>query len=137
MDENNRWILHWFHEIWAKADATYLQQLACEPFNFHLPGGKTYRLKHDEYLNFISIWCKRFKDVDFTVLDVIEQANKTVVRYRCDAVYSGGWARIPTKRQKVMMTGMVFFLKQDGLITDCWLEDSSFDVYQQLTQYLD
>ncbi|MGF1681719.1 ester cyclase [Photobacterium minamisatsumaniensis] len=137
MVDEKAWILHWFDDIWAKANSEYLTQLAAEPFNFHLPGGKSYNLTHTDYLNFISIWCQRFRNVDFTVLDTIQDGEKTVVRYQCDAVYSGGWARIPTKRQKVLITGIVIFQKKNGLITDCWLEDSSFDLYQQLTQYLD
>lgn len=137
MDEDKKWILHWFHDVWANADGEWLQQLAAEPFHFHLPGGKSYTLSHSEYLNFVAIWCQRFRDVDFVIRDVIQEGDKTVVLYSCNATYSGGWVRIPAKKQQVVMTGMVYFKKRGGLITDCWLEDSSFDLYQQLTRYLD
>lgn len=135
---NQQWIYDWFNKVWAQADLSVLTQLAAEPLNFHLPGGKIYPLSHTDYLNFVSIWCQRFRDVAFRIVDVVQESHKTVVIYECEATYSGGWARIPAKKQKVHMTGMLYFVQQeDGKICDCRLEDSSFDLYQQLTRYLD
>jgi len=137
MNSKNEWVVRWFTDVWSRADGGLLAEYAIDPFNFHLPGGRTLTLSHEEYLNFISIWCQRFKDVKFTVKDVVNDGDKTVALYQCRATYNGGWARIPAKKQHVSMTGMVFFLQKKGMITDCWLEDSSFDLYQQLTRYLD
>ncbi|MGF1723970.1 ester cyclase [Photobacterium nomapromontoriensis] len=137
MDDEQKWILDWFNEVWVKADARQLKILAADPFQFHLPGGKTYTLSHSEYRNFLSIWSQRFRSVEFEVGEIIQSGEKTVVLYRCHATYCGGWARIPNKQQKVLITGMLYFKRQNGVITDCWMEDSSFDLYQQLTHYLD
>ncbi|MCW8329832.1 ester cyclase [Photobacterium sp. SDRW27] len=137
MDKNNEWVVRWFTDVWSRADGRLLTEYATDPFNFHLPGGRALTLSHEQYLNFISIWCQRFKDVHFTINDVINDGDKTVALYQCSATYNGGWARIPPKKQHVTMTGMVYFIRKEGMITDCWLEDSSFDLYQQLTRYLD
>lgn len=137
MDERNEWVVRWFRDVWSHADGGLLAEYACDPFDFHLPGGRTLTLSHQEYLNFITIWCQRFKDVNFTIKDVVNDGEKTVALYHCTATYNGGWARIPARKQHVTMTGMVFFKRTDGKITDCWLEDSSFDLYQQLTRYLE
>ncbi|WP_299021853.1 ester cyclase [uncultured Photobacterium sp.] len=137
MDNKNDWVVHWFTDVWGRADGRLLAEYAADPFNFHLAGGRTLTLSHNEYLNFISIWCQRFKNVKFTVKDIVNDGDKTVALYHCSATYNGGWARIPAKKQHVGMTGMVMFKQEGGLISDCWLEDSSFDLYQQLTRYLD
>ncbi|GAL03396.1 hypothetical protein JCM19237_6290 [Photobacterium aphoticum] len=85
----------------------------------------------------LSIWNQRFRDAEFQLKDIIQQGEKTVVLYQCSAYYTGGWARVPKKKQRVHMTGMLYLKQEAGMISECWLEDSSFDVYQQLTQYLD
>ena len=137
MMNDNEWVVRWFTEVWSRADGALLAEYATDPFHFHLPGGRVLTLSHVDYLNFISIWCQRFKNVNFTIKDVINDGTKTVALYHCSATYNGGWARIPARKQHVEMTGMVFFKREEGMITDCWLEDSSFDLYQQLTRYLD
>ncbi|PSU34823.1 nuclear transport factor 2 family protein [Photobacterium lutimaris] len=135
MDE--KWVLQWFNDVWSNANSTRLQALATDPFHFHVPGGKSYLLSHTEYLNFITVWGQRFRDVTFRIIDTVSDDNKTVVVYQCHALYCGGWAKIPAKKQKVMMTGMAYFKHQGDKIVDCRLEDSSFDVYQQLTRRLE
>ncbi|GHA42833.1 ester cyclase [Photobacterium aphoticum] len=137
MDANHGWVERWFNAVWAKSNEAQLRALAAEPLQFHLPGGKSYSLSHDDYLSMLSIWNQRFRDAEFQLKDIIQQGEKTVVLYQCSAYYTGGWARVPKKKQRVHMTGMLYLKQEAGMISECWLEDSSFDVYQQLTQYLD
>ncbi|PSW06020.1 ester cyclase [Photobacterium lipolyticum] len=136
MNENDR-VSYWFHEVLAKANGNVLAECATDPFNFHLSGGRCLALSHQDYLSYLVIWNKRFKNVQFTINQIINDEQKTVAVYKCNATYHGGWLKIPGKNQKVTMTGMLLFKMKDGLMTDCWLEDSSFDLYQQLTRYLE
>ncbi|MGF1871331.1 ester cyclase [Photobacterium indicum] len=133
----DEWIKGWFNEVWGKGNAQLLAECATNPFNFHTSGGRSFSLTHEDYLSFVNIWQQRFNNVRFTISQVITEEHKTVALYQCEATYHGGWIKIPGKNQSVKMTGMVLFQMKDGLMTDCWLEDSSFDLYQQLTRYLE
>ncbi|MEJ2762899.1 ester cyclase [Photobacterium sp. MCCC 1A19761] len=137
MSKSNEWVIRWFSDIWQRADGRLLSEYAADPFSFHLPGGRVRTVSHQEYLGYLDIWGQRFRDVKFTVQDIVNEGDRTVALYHCSAIYNGGWAKIPARKQQVEMTGMVYFLRQNHLITTCRMEDSSFDLYQQLTRYLE
>ncbi|KDM91344.1 ester cyclase [Photobacterium galatheae] len=130
------WVDAWFQEIWANADSDSLTRFVSDPFTFHLSGGRKHQVTHESYLSYLQLWRQKFKSVVFSISDIVCQPPLTVVRYRCQAQYQGGWLNIPGKKQVIQMTGMIQFRQEAGFITECWLEDSSFDLYQQLTGYL-
>ncbi|MDO6707969.1 ester cyclase [Photobacterium sp. 1_MG-2023] len=135
-EETMAWIDAWFLEIWTNASSASLSANVADPFTFHLPGGRRQQISHDSYLTYLQLWRQKFKSLTFSIADVISQPPLTVVRYRCQAQYQGGWLSIPGKKQVIQMTGMIQFRHEEGQISECWLEDSSFDLYQQLTGYL-
>ncbi|ELI6447197.1 nuclear transport factor 2 family protein [Photobacterium damselae] len=131
------WIKQWFFEVLAKVNSSQLQEMATDPFIFHMAGGRKYQVTHQEYLSFLAMWHQRFKNVQFQLTHILSDDNKLMASYQCHATYHGGWLRIPGKNQAVHMTGMMLFKLEDGMMTECWMEDSNFDLYQQLTHYLD
>lgn len=137
MNKSNEWVIRWFTDILQRGDGRLLSEYAADPFSFHLPGGRIQTVSHEAYLGYLEIWRQRFRDVNFMVRDIVNEGERTVAIYHCRALYNGGWAKIPARKQQVVMTGMVYFLRQGNLITECRMEDSSFDLYQQLTRYID
>ncbi|KXI22042.1 nuclear transport factor 2 family protein [Photobacterium sanguinicancri] len=131
------WLECWFNSILAAGSGLRLAECAADPFIFHLPGGRELTLSHEQYSEYLKFWNQRFRDMSFTFEQVIEADNKLVVAYQSSALYCGGWLKIPAKNQAVTMTGIMIFKMEEGLMTECWLEDSSFDLYQQLTRYLE
>ncbi|KKC99225.1 MULTISPECIES: ester cyclase [Photobacterium] len=127
------WIDAWFLDIWANANRARLAEYVSDPFVFHLPGGRRHPLSHESYLSYLLLWRQKFKSVVFSISDVISEPPLTVVRYRCQAQYHGGWFNLPGKKQTIQMTGMIQFRRENGLIAECWLEDSSFELYKQLS----
>ncbi|MGR5153747.1 nuclear transport factor 2 family protein [Photobacterium swingsii] len=131
------WLECWFNRILAEGNGERLAECAVDPFIFHLPGGRELSLSHEQYGEYLQFWNQRFRDMSFSLEQVIEADNKLVAVYQCSALYCGGWLKVPAKNQIVTMTGIMVFRMEGDLMAECWLEDSSFDLYQQLTRYLE
>ena len=133
--EKKTWLTGWFSELLLEGDQTWLTEHAQEPFIFHLPGSQTCSLRHHEYMQYLSVWHQRFKNVQFSIKRVIEQKSTVTIIYHCRATYHGGWLKITGKNQPVFMSGiMIFDLNEEGKICECWLEDSTFQLYYQLKE---
>lgn len=134
---HNELITTWFEQIWNKSDETVLHQILCDPFQFHLPGNNTLTLSLEDYQKELLAWHKRFQGADFKIQQTLSEGYQCVARYTCEATYHGGWINVPGNGQSVSMTGMLWFQVKDEKISDLWLEDSDFDLYQQLTGKLE
>ncbi|OAN18088.1 hypothetical protein A3K86_04020 [Photobacterium jeanii] len=133
--DKQQWLEKWFNGVLARGDHTVLAECAADPFVFHLPGGRVLTISHEEYVEYLEYWHQRFKGMTFMLKQTLEVDNKLVAVYQSSATYCGGWLKIPARSNKaVTMTGMMLFILEDGVMTECWLEDSSFDLYQQLTR---
>lgn len=131
--EKKQWVQAWFQKVLVERDAQWLAQYAHDPFIFHFAGNQTYSLSHAEYLQSISIWHQRFRQWRFAVKKVLVEDNSVVAVYQSRAIYQGGWMKIPARQQAVAMSGIMVFDWKEGKISECWLEDSTFQLYQQLT----
>ncbi len=127
----------WFDQLWNNNDDTNIEKWVSNPFNLILGGEKVIETSHRANAEFLPVFAKRFDPFHFEVCDQIVSGNKLAVRYRCEAKYRGHWLEIQGNGEPVIMTGILWFEFKDGKMCQCWLEDSDFDLYQQLTGYLE
>jgi GNAT superfamily N-acetyltransferase len=73
-----------------------------------------------------------FADQRTVVEDVIESADRVVVRYRTRSTYRGGFLDLPAHDQPVRETGIIVFRLAGGRVAETWFEGNDLEVAQQL-----
>lgn len=128
----------WFQDLWNDGNDEQISNFVHDPFIMNLGGNKKLTMSFKDNADFIPVFQSRFDPFNFTIEDSMEQGSKLCVRYLCHANYQGNWLNIAGDNQKVVMTGIMWFEFSDqGKMRECWLEDSDFDLYQQLTGSLE
>jgi GNAT superfamily N-acetyltransferase/predicted ester cyclase len=121
-------VLAWF-EMCRTGDESRLGELASETFVGHGPGGTTDRAGFVAWLRW---YPSTFADQRTVVEDVIESADRVVVRYRTRSTYRGGFLDLPAHDQPVRETGIIVFRLAGGRVAETWFEGNDLEVAQQL-----
>ena len=121
-------VLAWF-EMCRAGDESRLGELASETFVGHGPGGITDRAG---FLAWLRWYPGAFADQRTVVEDVIESADRVVVRYTTRSTYRGGYLGLPAHDQPVRETGIIVFRLAGGRVAETWFEGNDLELAQQL-----
>ena len=121
-------VLAWF-EMCRTDDESRLGELASETFVGHGPGGITDRAG---FLAWLRWYPGAFADQRTVVEDVIESADRVVVRYTTRSTYRGGYLGLPAHDQPVRETGIIVFRLAAGRVAETWFEGNDLELAQQL-----
>ena len=121
-------VLAWF-EMCRTGDESRLGELATETFVGHGPGGTTDRAGFVAWLRW---YPTTFADQRTVVEDVIEGADRVVVRYTTRSTYRGGFLDLPAHDQPVRETGIIVFRVAGGRIAETWFAGNDLELAQQL-----
>jgi len=121
-------VLAWF-EMCRTGDESRLGELVMETFVGHGPGGTTDRVGFAAWLRW---YPTAFADQRTVVEDVIDSADRVVVRYTTHSTYRGGFLDLPARDQPVRETGIIVFRLAGGRVVETWFEGNDLEVAQQL-----
>ena len=121
-------VLAWF-EMCRTGDESRLGELASETFVGHGPGGTTDRAGFVAWLRW---YPSTFADQRTVVEDVIESADRVVVRYTTRSTYRGGFLDLPAHDQPVRETGIIVFRLAGGRVAETWFEGNDLELARQL-----
>ena len=121
-------VLAWF-EMCRTGDESRLGELASETFVGHGPGGTTDRAGFVAWLRW---YPTAFADQRTVVEDVIESADRVVVRYTTRSTYRGGFLDLPAHDQPVRETGIIVFRLGGGRVAETWFEGNDLELAREL-----
>jgi GNAT superfamily N-acetyltransferase/predicted ester cyclase len=121
-------VLAWF-EMCRTGDESRLGALASDTFAGHGPGGTTDRAGFVAWLRW---YPTAFADQRTVVEDVIESADRVVVRYTTRSTYRGGFLDLPAHDQPVRETGIIVFRLAGGRVAETWFEGNDLELARQL-----
>ena len=73
-----------------------------------------------------------FRDLRFTLLDVIANEDRVVVRWTMDATHEGPLAGIPATGKRVQQRANVICRMEDGKIAEIWAQMDQVGMLRQL-----
>jgi steroid delta-isomerase-like uncharacterized protein len=118
----------WF-DMCRTGDQEQLTSLVTDDYVLHGPGGTGDR---ETFADWLRWYPTTFADQRPELEDVIEAADRVVVRYTIRSTYRGGYLGLPARDQSVRETGIIIFRLSGGRVAETWFEGNDLDVVQQL-----
>lgn len=124
-------IQRWFDQVWNAKNADAIDELLAPDCRAHgIQNGKIL-VGPREFREFHSGFCQAFPDLKFTVEDVLQEGNKTAVRFSALGTYAGGLPGNGLAGNKIRLTGQSICHWKDGQIAEGW---NNYDELQVLAQ---
>lgn len=115
-----RWL---FDDVWSRGRTGDLGELL-GPLTFH-HGGASRRTDGAELAALIGRWREGFPDLEFSVMDLVEQGDLVAVRARLRGTHTGRWRDRPASGRRMDVDVAMFFRWEDDRIVEVWEVDDA------------
>ncbi|MBA3944075.1 MAG: ester cyclase [Herpetosiphonaceae bacterium] len=119
-----------FYDVYNRQDVGLLDELLAADYVGEVNGTKIVGAAAAK--EFIGAFLAGFPDVQYTVHDVVAQADKVVARWTATATHQGSFAGIEPTGKDVTMLGITIFQVAEGKIRGLWNNWDLFGLLQQL-----
>ncbi len=86
----------------------------------------------DGFTQFVTAVRSTFSDLQFTIDDMVAEADKIAVRYTGHATHQGEFSGIPATGKAITITGIDMFRIADGKLVEEWLNFDQLSMLQQM-----
>ncbi len=114
-------------DIWNNGNMAVVDEVIAADY---VNNGQT--IGREGFTQFVTAVRAAFPDLQFTIDDMIAEADKLAVRYTGHATHQGEFSGIPPTGKPVTITGIDMFRLADGKIVEEWLNFDQLSMLQQM-----
>lgn len=132
VQESKAIVERWFQDIFVEGNLAVVDEIVAPDFVAHGQGNDAGACGREAFKEWLYWYRSTFTDAEWTIQQVITEADKIVVRYSGWTTYRGGLLNIPSTNQRILETGIIIYRIQAGQVQEIWAEMSDLQVIQQL-----
>lgn len=125
-------VLEFFDRVWHSPHELYaIDELMTEDYSI-TTAGKTVKGRN-EFKKWVGEFQKQLLDAKTVSVDIFynEKGNKVVSRWNCSGRNNGLFGLKPDN-QFISFTGIAIWTIRDNRLSECWVERSAYELYQNL-----
>jgi len=122
-----RWI---FDDVWSRGQVDRVPD-RIDRFTFHY-GGVARELTGMDLARLVLGWRDGFPDLEFVILDLIEQGDIMAARCQLRGTHRGMWRGIGATGHHIAMDAMFFFRFEGNDLVEVWEVDDAMSRQHQL-----
>lgn len=132
VQESKAIVERWFQDIFTQGNLAVVDEIVAPDFIAHGQGNDAGACGREAFKEWLHWYRSTFTDAEWTIQQVVGEADKIVVRYSGWTTYRGGLLNIPSTNQRIRETGIIIYRIQAGQVQEIWAEMSDLQVMQQL-----
>lgn len=117
--DSNRNLVKQYHEVWSTGDIEKLNEILSPDFVCHYLTDEEWK-GIDASKTEIANWRKLFPDWNEEIVDVIQEKDKVVTRYKSSATHTRKYEGIDSTGAKIEIYEVSIYRIHDGKIAEQW-----------------
>ena len=131
MSQQNKTLARrWFEDLFSRGDLDAANEILSADFVDHLSHEDERGL--EELRRYVTVYRAAFPDIQDTVVDIVAEGDKGVVRWTSRGTHQGEFMGIAPTGRHVTFTGMRLFRIAENKIAESWVNIDQLGLLEQL-----
>jgi steroid delta-isomerase-like uncharacterized protein len=131
MSQQNKTLARrWFEDLFSRGDLDAANEILSADFVDHLSHEDERGL--EELRRYVTVYRAAFPDIQDTVVDIVAEGDKVVVRWTSRGTHQGEFMGIAPTGRHVTFTGMRLFRIAENKIAESWVNIDQLGLLEQL-----
>lgn len=126
-------VYEFFNRVWCPPhELEAIDELMTE--DYQITSASVVIKGRTEFKKWVGGFQKLLLEAENEIIDIFcnEKQNKVVSRWICRGINNGLFG-LPANNKSVSFSGIAIWTLRDGLLSECWVERSAYELYKSLT----
>lgn len=133
--EFNKLVARQMTDAQNERDVNKLQEILAPNFKSHI-SDRPYPLNRDQYIQGVLMSHMAFRDLKFTIEDMVGEGEKVVLRIKAKGLHSGLYLGIAATQREVEFAGFAIRRIIEGKVVEEWQTNDQLHLLRQLGEEL-